>query len=300
MNHIKTPDTFCITSLIFDDPNFKEPSMIIGNEFMLLRKEDKLIQIISGAQQICEFISKRDFEKFLLSSEYFLVRKGTDENENEFFLKYFLIALRILKPISSSGNICIHQSGEKIYPTKNFGTVFVSPNYTNNKASLDDLRSAYNIYKKILESGKSQPNRFLIAILYFEITQQRYQAFERYTNAMIVLENFFNTRSLEVTYQISERAAFFLGGNDSRKKNEIFENIKKLYAIRSKIVHGQENPFKELNDKPMLLDQLEAYCREIFIKILSDDNLFQIYTAKKSSAKIDSYFKDLIFGSSTT
>ena len=55
----------------------------------------------------------------------------------------------------------------------------------------------------------------------------------------IALENFYKVGSIELSYKLAMRIAFYLGG-EGRQKEEIYKIVKNFYAIRSSIVHGRK------------------------------------------------------------
>lgn len=59
------------------------------------------------------------------------------------------------------------------------------------------------------------------------------------------LEALFNAREGGISEQISEFTAYVVGQN-SQEKMEIYQNIKKLYSLRSKLVHGSKIQEKDL------------------------------------------------------
>jgi hypothetical protein len=60
-------------------------------------------------------------------------------------------------------------------------------------------------------------------------------------DAVIVWENLFGTREGEVTLRVSASLAWLLG-EDAASRGRIFRDAKKLYTLRSKIVHGASEP----------------------------------------------------------
>ena len=76
--------------------------------------------------------------------------------------------------------------------------------------------------------------------LAFENYEMSYQTFSRvlaFLSLMISLELLYNIGMSELRYRISRNAAVLLGNTDA-ESHEIFTRIKKLYEIRSKIVHA--------------------------------------------------------------
>lgn len=95
----------------------------------------------------------------------------------------------------------------------------------------------------------------------------------------------------EISHQVSERIALFLG-NSIIEKKQLYDAIKLAYNIRSRYLHGdvlsnKESSFDYLTD---VSTQCDNIARDVFSKVfqnvelfLSDDNVLK------------AYFKDLIF-----
>ena len=77
-----------------------------------------------------------------------------------------------------------------------------------------------------------------------------------FLSLMIAMEVLFNPGQGELTYRISRNAAVLLGKNLDAS-NIIFKNMKRLYGIRSKIVHSSKSD--DLNEKD--LNCLRKYVR---------------------------------------
>jgi hypothetical protein len=60
---------------------------------------------------------------------------------------------------------------------------------------------------------------------------------DRFLNDMIAAEALFGDSS-EITFKLSLRAAYKLEPHDAHKRRKIFEDMKRAYEVRSKIVHG--------------------------------------------------------------
>lgn len=112
----------------------------------------------------------------------------------------------------------------------------------------------------------------------------------RLVNFSIALESIFSTDNIELSYRISLRVSFLLGNNSAERK-EIFENVKGIYNIRSKIVHGSVLRKKEKDKLLKTVEKLEVYLRASIIKILKEPKLISIF---KDSSKINDYFDDMI------
>jgi hypothetical protein len=114
----------------------------------------------------------------------------------------------------------------------------------------------------------------------------------RFASFMIVLESLFGTTSREITFQLSSRVAWFLNPEDPIERREVFKNIKDLYDIRSKIVHGDIYSISKVEE---CTNEIENLLREIFQKILASDNLFGLFT-NKNKKLCDDYLEGLNLG----
>ncbi len=71
---------------------------------------------------------------------------------------------------------------------------------------------------------------------------------------------------MEITYRISLRSALLLGKDRSTAK-EVFDRVKRLYQLRSKVVHGRSS--KKMDVAATLL-ATEEHLRSVLVAILSD------------------------------
>lgn len=77
-----------------------------------------------------------------------------------------------------------------------------------------------------------------------------------FLSLMIGLEILLNPSDHELQYRVSRNAAVLLGKNEEGSRR-IFDDIKKLYNLRSKIVHGDETPLTDDD-----VSQLRFYVKE--------------------------------------
>ena len=66
---------------------------------------------------------------------------------------------------------------------------------------------------------------------------------QTYVSLTIIFEALLSTRRHEITHMLSERAAILIGRSPT-ERIEIYEEVIKLYALRSKIIHGGGVPKK--------------------------------------------------------
>lgn len=87
---------------------------------------------------------------------------------------------------------------------------------------------------------RTRPTKALrIAVLRFDLAYRNEDPEERLIDYMIALEALYTGDIQELAYKLALRAAFFLG-KTKEDRNNIFYFLKKAYAVRSQIVHGQE------------------------------------------------------------
>lgn len=114
-------------------------------------------------------------------------------------------------------------------------------------------------------------------------------------NYCSALETLFTTDSIELSHKLAERVAFFL---DSRGENRatVFRSIKKLYGIRSKVVHGDVLQPRQIEELPLLSVQCDNYLRAILKAIFESDELKEVFDSRRET--VEEYFTELILGPS--
>lgn len=143
----------------------------------------------------------------------------------------------------------------------------------------------YHVNDNIVGEGRIQSS-----ILFFKVATETFRNETRLVNFSIALESIFSTDNIELSYRISLRVSFFLGNNSVERK-KIFEEVREIYNLRSRIVHGNVLKKKEKNKIPKTLENLETYLRASIIKILKEPKLISIF---KDDTEINNYFDDLI------
>ncbi|TPG92425.1 hypothetical protein EEL32_01465 [Brevibacillus laterosporus] len=108
-----------------------------------------------------------------------------------------------------------------------------------------------------------------------------------------MLETLLSTSSSEITHKISERAARMIG-ETPEKRIEIYNTVKKVYKIRSSIVHGSTIDKKLTNQITDLSIWMDDLLRKIFIKIIYDYNL-QVLFDHGEQKELEEWFTNLIF-----
>lgn len=112
--------------------------------------------------------------------------------------------------------------------------------------------------QKFIQNTKLPFNDFLqLAFENFELSYQIRNINLSFLSLMISLEALLSPGGSELTYKISRNAAVLLG-KEKDESEVIFSEIKKLYKLRSKIVHGEKSNI--INTEVLL--KLRHYIRE--------------------------------------
>lgn len=97
-----------------------------------------------------------------------------------------------------------------------------------------------------------------LAEMYFETSYESYDVKIRFTNLIIALESLFNRSKDQISHIIARHLSLIISQNKEEFKIN-YKRIKKLYGIRSQIVHGQTVKFKEnIND---MTDEVQNHVR---------------------------------------
>jgi hypothetical protein len=106
------------------------------------------------------------------------------------------------------------------------------------------------------------------SLIYFNLTYSFTDLKAKYLNLMISLECIFNSGKEQISHTISRHIAIILSSNKDEFKI-CYKKCKKLYNLRSQIVHGQ----KVLKDQDLKesLEILQNYVRSVIIYCLNLD-----------------------------
>jgi Apea-like HEPN len=115
----------------------------------------------------------------------------------------------------------------------------------------------------------------------------------RLSQYMTTLEVLFGTDTSELVYKLSERVAFFLG-EDASTRRRIFDTVRNVYKIRSKVVHGDAVAAKDMEEARDTSNEVDQLVREVGLKILSDAELKVRFNGRKEN--LEEYFIELVMG----
>lgn len=106
-------------------------------------------------------------------------------------------------------------------------------------------------------------------------------------------ETLFSKESAELSHKLSERIANFLADSYDEKL-AIYRDIKIAYNIRSKVVHGDQLPQKQINDLRNISEKSDFYLRLILNKIIRSKELITLFESKPE--RLEDYYTKLILG----
>jgi len=219
----------------------KRFEIIISSEYLLRT----YIKVNKPAEKIYEFFDKAiiEFEKAII-----LFR---------LFKKEFIGFNFIVEPLANTSAYG--------YSAVNLSYLIIDRKTEKEKYVIDNGEIEL-LNKFIREYDIFSTSKFDLAVSYFNRSYSQHFLTNIFLDTMIVLENLFlrNTNQ-ELKYKLSMRMAYVLGGDDKKKREEIFNFIKESYDIRSKIVHGGE--IQELDEQRVFqLRELTKDSLKIFFK----------------------------------
>lgn len=105
------------------------------------------------------------------------------------------------------------------------------------------------------------------------------------------LETLFSTSNSELSHQLSERVAYFLGESDADRVRQ-YRETKRAYSYRSKFVHGSTvKPSKRSELKASLI-HCDSVLRKAIRTILEDEEVKNRFS--DNSQELDAYMLELI------
>jgi hypothetical protein len=149
--------------------------------------------------------------------------------------------------------------------------LYISPeSYTLKDSEVPDLQ------KFILNTKLPFNESFLqLAFENFELSYQTHNQNMSFLSLMISLETLLGSGGSEKTYRISRNAAVLLG-KDKDESEIIFSDIKKLYNLRSEIVHGGKSNIIHTEDLLKLRHYIRESIKEINKVDKSKDELLDV------------------------
>lgn len=134
-------------------------------------------------------------------------------------------------------------------------------------------------------------NRYIRALMILAKVQSEARVILKIAFQMSLHEALFTIGRENLTEQVTEKPALFIGGKDDVVTNKI-AFFKKAYDIRSKFFHGDK-----INSDPASLvemnKRLDQYTRIIFNKVLDDLTIFTLSDSKTDKERFRQYWREL-------
>jgi hypothetical protein len=152
-----------------------------------------------------------------------------------------------------------------------------------NDVTLADIRTLWDTSKRLHSSSKLDPHRVDNAMSYFFYAWRSYYMEHVCLNLAIVLESLFSPNSQhEIAHRIAFNASSFVG-RTSDERGEVYDVIKRFYAVRSRIVHGARPKQSNLYG---LVPRVFHLCADILKEILLDHELAARFCSKDQREKL--------------
>ncbi len=158
------------------------------------------------------------------------------------------------------------------------------------KESIDEAERIINLFKKII--GRKQNLRLPRAVLYWDSSSCSGSFERKAVELFTALEALFTTDSSEISYKLANRASWFIERSDAEKRRKVFDEIRKGYDLRSKIVHGDDYS-KKFDIE--LVKKLHSLTRDVVLKILQDNSLVK-KLVNRDKELINDFYNDLTSG----
>lgn len=252
---------------------------------------DKEIEVSCGSAAINDLkMSGWGFQH-----SYPIESETTNERSHD-LIKRALISLWIAKPTGAHVTFFLQYQEPRISDTTSdviWSTDTLKPNrkYINETLSFKDLQIMKDVYKNV---NKIRDNKTRLSLTLYHLygALHIWIPHPRLVMFLSVLESLFSTSPQEISHKISERTAFFFE-KDSSKRRELYDFIKNIYNIRSKIVHGSQVSRKDIEPPKDKLADLEFFIHRLLQKIFTDNELVEIFSSGNEVR--EQYFKDLLF-----
>lgn len=188
---------------------------------------------------------------------------------------------------------------------KNFRPIFCAKSDGSQGAStvtLKAIKEASALFRIIAKGGeatkyevtalRSDNTRISRAIYTIQRAIQNHDLAMRVADVCNVLEILLSSTHGEISHQIAERCALIVG-RSSEEKISIYRNMKQIYAIRSRVVHGGTWKEKNLDDIRRYSKMSDDILRYVFLACLTNDKLYKALSS--SDGALDEYFLTLLF-----
>lgn len=215
-------------------------------------------------------------------------------------LERIVSGLRLIKPNAGHTRYLIdldNLSSDKIVSVlspQNTWIVNVFPNSILTSDDFNKLQEIFPTLNSLYASGKY--TRLRNAFDFYNHTNWNHSYTDILVNLVSGLESLFITVEQELTETLCTRAAWFIHPlmTDFARRKELFVDLKKMYNLRSRILHGGDISRFSKEEKDKSLSVAVGVLRHSLVKILRNEAPFDKFVGNKE--KLDDYFRDLVFG----
>ncbi len=167
---------------------------------------------------------------------------------------------------------------------------FLGKNEEITKESIEEAERIVNLFKRIID--KKQNLRLPRVVLYWDSSSCSGSFERKAVELFTALEALFTTDSSEISYKLANRASWFIERSDAEKRRQVFDEIRKGYDLRSKIVHGDDYS-KKFDIE--LVKKLHSLTRDVILKMLQNDSLLK-KLVNRDKELINDFYNDLTSG----
>ena len=219
--------------------------------------------------------------------------KGTKpRSKQEKAIEQILLAnlsIWIAKPSKFSYDTILHfdRPGDPESIRQSISTFGLVPHHfdADTELSAEDFDTAIAVHNSICSLHRDGNLWTASRLLWRALSERMWEA--RFLLLWVVMEALFGpTDPREITYRLSQRVAFFLGQNRDEIE-QLFNNTKALYSLRSKTVHGARLSKLPEDRSAQVLYDVEKLARKSISKILLDDRLIKKFDGKKRDEFLD-------------
>jgi hypothetical protein len=231
-----------------------EMSRYISYEFFDIVRSSNILSLGQVVEDSIIFLKRNrtfEYDMELGTVQY----EGEMDNEFQEYLEDLILKLRLFNPTPIKTTVQFHKLLENNTIVSIRGYTYSSmefnPRYSVSKKEISQFK---RIYGTSFKASLVQ-----LAISNFSLSYQIVDKRAKVLVLMICLESLFNQGKDQISHTISRHLAIIMSTSlDEFRTN--YTRIKKLYSMRSDIVHGNKdiNPYYEL-------EELEEYVRKAII-----------------------------------
>lgn len=202
-------------------------------------------------------------------------------------------ALWLAKPTRLTCGPTLHfdrkGSAASLRQSSSLRPVLIQESEAENSPTATDLVKGGDILKAVLSLRRDGTIWIATRMLVRALTEEMWEA--RYLWQWVVLEALFGPDNPnETTYRLAQRIGLF-AGDDADERRFLFDEVKKAYSWRSKIVHGRRLSKLTPEKSEEITAITERIIRTTFTKILLNPDLVEHF----DSPERDWFLDELLF-----